>query len=211
MGWETKRRRNRGRECRQMGWVYNGFFRWNHHHRHINSVGDSIDDSVGDSATSLYDYLSLNPSVIPSVKSSEKTARHHAVASFHTNCILRRRNGRYIPTEIFHRYIPTISPTELGRWYIPTYFETELFPSVIINDGKISSIILSVFSGFLEVFSNKKNSENQPLPQCQTLLKIERKLQDFLVWSSLRKMAINPVILTGNRFKSIYVKPTDGG
>ena len=100
---------------------------------------------------------------------------------------------------------------ELGRWYIPTDFETELFSSVIINDRKIPLIILSVSSGFLEVFSNKKNSENQPLPQCQTLLKIKRKLQDFLVWSSLRKMAINPVILTGNRVKSIYVKPIDGG
>ena len=49
--------------------VYNGFYRWNH--RRNVSVGDSI----GDSAMSLYDYLSLNPSVIPSVKSSEKIVR----------------------------------------------------------------------------------------------------------------------------------------
>jgi hypothetical protein len=48
-------------------WVYNGFFRWNH--RRIPSVGDS--------ATSLYDYLSLNPSVIPSVKSSDVTTPLH--------------------------------------------------------------------------------------------------------------------------------------
>jgi hypothetical protein len=60
----------------------------------------------------------LNPSVI----SVGKIAwRHHAVAYFQTNCILHRRNRRYIPTKIFHRYIPTEVPTDL---------ETELFPSV---------------------------------------------------------------------------------
>jgi hypothetical protein len=45
------------------GWVYNGFFRRIHF--------------VGDSATSLYGYLSLNPSVIPSVKSSDVTTPLH--------------------------------------------------------------------------------------------------------------------------------------
>jgi hypothetical protein len=39
--------------------VYNGFFRRN------TSVGDSVDDAVGENATSLYGYLSLNPSVMP--------------------------------------------------------------------------------------------------------------------------------------------------
>jgi len=57
VGWERRRRRNRGRECREMG-AYNGFFRRNHR------WNTSVDNSVGDSATSLYDYLSLNPSVI---------------------------------------------------------------------------------------------------------------------------------------------------
>jgi hypothetical protein len=128
-----------------MGWVYNGFFRWNH--RRINCVGDSIDDN----ATSLYDYLSLNPSVIPSVKSSEKTPRHHAVASFQTNCILRRRNIRYIPTKILCRYILTVSLTKLGRRYIPTDFEMELFLSVIITDGIYPSVIPLVFSSFMVV------------------------------------------------------------
>jgi hypothetical protein len=52
-------------------WAYNGFFRW--HHRQITFV----DDSVGDSATSLYDYLSLNPSINPSVKSSDVTTPLH--------------------------------------------------------------------------------------------------------------------------------------
>jgi hypothetical protein len=56
VGWERRRRRNRERECWQMG-AYNGFSRRNH--QRIYSVGDS----VGDSATSLYGYLSLNPSV----------------------------------------------------------------------------------------------------------------------------------------------------
>ena len=52
-------------------WAYNGFFRWNH--RRITSVGDSIGDSVGESATLLYGYLSLNPSV----KSSDVTTLLH--------------------------------------------------------------------------------------------------------------------------------------
>jgi len=68
---------------------------------------------------------------IPSIKSSEKAPRHHTIAFFLTKCIVRRRYGRYIPTDIFHRYIPTVSPTELVRRYIPTDFETEFSPSVI--------------------------------------------------------------------------------
>jgi len=43
--------------------VYNGFYQWNH--RRNVSVGDSISDSDGESATSLYGYLGLNPLVIP--------------------------------------------------------------------------------------------------------------------------------------------------
>jgi len=125
--------------------VYNGFYRWNH--RRIHSVGDSIGDFDGESATSLYGYLGLNPSV----KSSEKTPRHHTVTSFQTNCIGHRRYGRYIPTKIFCRYIPTVSPTELCRRYIPTELETELFPLVRITDENILSVISLVFAGFLVV------------------------------------------------------------
>ena len=129
VGWERRIRRNRGRECRQMG-AYNGFSRQNH--RRIYSVGDS----VGDSATSLYGYLSLNPSVM----SVGKIAwRHHSVAYFQTNCICRRWSRRYIPTEYFRRYLPTD-------------FETELFPSVLITDGICPSVIPLLFSGFLVVF-----------------------------------------------------------
>ena len=78
---------------------------------------------------SLYSYLGLNPSVILSVKSFEKNPRHHTVATFQTNCIGRRRYGRYIPSEL----------------------ETELLPSVIITDEKIPSVIPLVFAGFLVV------------------------------------------------------------
>ena len=52
-------------------WAYNGFF------RRITFVGDSVDDSVGESVTSLYGYLSLNPLVIPSVKLSDVTTPLH--------------------------------------------------------------------------------------------------------------------------------------
>ena len=136
VGWKRRRRRNRVRECRQMR-AYNGFFRRNH--RRNTSVGYSVGDVVGDSATSLYGHLSLNPSVI----SVGKIAwRHHVVAYFQTSCITRRRNRRYIPTG---------SPTELFRRYIPTDFEMELFPSVYITDGKIPSVIPLLFSGFLVV------------------------------------------------------------
>jgi len=127
------------------GGVYNGFYRWTH--RRIYSIGDS----VGDSAKSLYGYLSLNPSVIPSVKSSEKTPCHHVVASFQTKCIVRWRYGRYIPTKYFRRYIPTVSPTELVRRYIPSDFETEFSPSVITTDEIFPSVIPLVFSDFLVV------------------------------------------------------------
>jgi len=40
---------------------------------------------------------------------------------------------------------------DLYRRYIPTDFEMELFPSVIITDEEIPSIILLVFAGFLVV------------------------------------------------------------
>ena len=111
---------------------------------------------------SLYDYLSLNPSVI----SVGKIAwRHHAVAYFQTSCIPRLRN---------RRYIPTVSPTGLFRRYIPTDFETELFPSVYITDGKIPSVILLLFSGFLVVIilSNTRNEHmNSPFNRifCQPI------------------------------------------
>jgi len=75
---------------------------------------------------------------------------HHAVAYFQTNCIPRRRNRRYIPMEIFRRYIPTVSSMGWGRRYIPADFEMKLFPSIIITDGMFLSIISLIFSGFFD-------------------------------------------------------------
>jgi len=88
--------------------VYNGFYQWDP--RRIHFVGDSIGDSVGDSAMSLYGYLSLNPSVILSIKSSEKTPRHHVVAFFQTKCIVRQRYGRYIPIDFETEFNPSVIP-----------------------------------------------------------------------------------------------------
>jgi len=150
VGWERRRRRNRGWECRQMG-AYNGFFR--RYHRRKESIGDTVGDAVGDSATSLYGYHSLNPSVLFVGKIPW---RHHAVAYFQTKCIFHRWSRRYIPTEIFRRYMPTELPTEYFRRYIPTDLETELCPSVIITDENIPSVIPLLFSGFLVVLDCTK-------------------------------------------------------
>jgi len=97
---EKKEKEETEEESVGRGVVYNGFYRWNP--RRIHSVGDSI----GDSAMSLYGYLSLNPSVIPSVKSSEKTPHHHAVASSQTKCVVRR----YIPKDFETEFNPSVIP-----------------------------------------------------------------------------------------------------
>ena len=57
-------------------WVYTCVYR-----RNI-SVGITVGDSVGVSDTSLIGYPGLNPSVFPSINSSEKNPRHDAVATF---------------------------------------------------------------------------------------------------------------------------------
>jgi hypothetical protein len=87
VGWERRKRRNRGRECRQMGGyimaftdgITNGIVR------------DSIGDSIDDSATSLYGYLSLNRSVIPSVKSSDVTTPLHIRDKLYTLLVYTNR------------------------------------------------------------------------------------------------------------------------
>jgi hypothetical protein len=79
----------------------------------------------------------LNPSVFPSVNSSEKNPRHPAVAIFKKKNSRRRRCRRYIPTAFFCRVIPTD-------------FETELFPSAMFTDGNNSvgnSVGVIRFSG----------------------------------------------------------------
>jgi len=85
--WVGKKMRKKNEKQRKrvsVEWVYTRFYQWNH--RQTCSVGDSIGDSVGGSATSLYDYPGLNLSV----KSSEKNPRHHTVATFQKNYIIRR-------------------------------------------------------------------------------------------------------------------------
>jgi hypothetical protein len=62
-GMEKKKKEKQRKRVSVDWWAYNGFF------RRITSVGES--------ATSLYDYISLNPSVIPSVKSSDVTTPLH--------------------------------------------------------------------------------------------------------------------------------------
>jgi hypothetical protein len=104
-----KKKKEKQRKRVSVDWAYNGFYRRK----------ESVGDSVGESATSLYGYLSLNPSVMSVGKI---VWRHHAVAYFQTNCIPRRRN---------RQYIPTVLPTGCFRRYIPIDLETELFPSVI--------------------------------------------------------------------------------
>jgi len=68
-----------GKKKKEKQWkrvsAYNSFFRWNH--RRITSIDDSIGNFVGESVTSLYGYLSLNPLVIPSVKLFDVTTLLH--------------------------------------------------------------------------------------------------------------------------------------
>jgi hypothetical protein len=137
VGWG---RRNRGRECRQSGYLLtftDGI-----------TDGQSIGDSAGECATSLYRDPGLNPSVHLSVKSSEKNPRHHTVATFQKNYIIRRWYGRYIPMELIRRYIPT----GIICRYIPIELEMELLPSAKITGENISSVIPLVFAGFLVVY-----------------------------------------------------------
>jgi len=53
--WDGKEEGETEEESVGRGGVYNGFYQWNHRQIHF----------INDNAMSLYDYLSLNPSVIP--------------------------------------------------------------------------------------------------------------------------------------------------
>jgi hypothetical protein len=53
-----KKKKEKQRKRVSVDWAYNGFY------RRILFVGDSVGDAVGESATSLYGYHSLNPSVM---------------------------------------------------------------------------------------------------------------------------------------------------
>jgi hypothetical protein len=130
-------------------WVYIDFYRWNPQQNV--SVSIPVGESAGDSVTSLYGDLGLNPSVIQSVKSSEKNTRHHTVATFQKNYIIHQGYGRYIPTNLLCQYIPIVSPTSIVCRYIPIELEMELFSSVKITDEKISLVITLLFADFLVV------------------------------------------------------------
>jgi len=86
------------------------------------------------------------------VKLSEKNLRHHTVTTFQKTCMVRRWYGRYIPTNVFHWYIPTVSPMYSLCRYIPTDVEIELCSSVKTTDEKILLVSLLVFTDFLVVF-----------------------------------------------------------
>ena len=81
VGW-GRRRRNRGREEERVSVeaVYTGVYRRNHRQKY--SVGNTVGDFAGVSDTSLLGCPGLNPSVFPSVNSSEKNPRHDVVATF---------------------------------------------------------------------------------------------------------------------------------
>jgi hypothetical protein len=81
VGW-GRRRRNRGREDERVSVeaVCTGVYRRNHRWKY--SVGITVGDFAGVSDTSLLGCPGLNPSVFPSVNSSEKNPRHPAVAIF---------------------------------------------------------------------------------------------------------------------------------
>jgi len=141
VGWERRRRRNRRKRVGVWGGYIMVFF-----------DGITDGDSIGDSATLLYGYLSLNPSVIPSVKLSEKTQCHHAIASFQTNYILHRRK-RSVYTD---KNIPSVYTDRFSDGSRPSVY-TDRFWDGIISVGNYtneicSSVIPLVFSGFLVVY-----------------------------------------------------------
>jgi hypothetical protein len=129
-------------------WAYNGFFRRNH--RRITFVGDSVDDSVGESVTSLYGYISLNPLVIPSVKSSDVTTPLHI--SKQTVYLVGETVGTYRRNIFVGRYRRVYS-VGIYRQILRRNFSVDNM--VYITDGKILSVIPLVFSGFLVVRWNE--------------------------------------------------------
>jgi hypothetical protein len=83
-----------------------------------------------------------------------KKPRHHTVTTFQKNYIICRRYGRYLSTNVFCRYIPSVSPMKIICLYIPTEVEMKLFSSVIFTDEKIPLVIPLVFADFLVVDIN---------------------------------------------------------
>ena len=142
VGWARRGRRRRNRVS--TGWVYIDFYQWNH--QQTLSVGIPVDESTSNCATSLYEYPSLNPSVVSNIV----WKKIHVITPLQPskkNYIIRRRYDRYI----FCWYIPTVSPTDIFCRYISIKFEMELFLSTKITDEKILLVIPLVFVDFLVV------------------------------------------------------------
>jgi hypothetical protein len=98
-------------------------------------VGIPIGESAGDSATSLYGDLGLNPSIIPSIKSSGKKSTSSHRCNFSKK--LSNPSGIHL--------------TGIVCRYTPIKLEMELFLSEKITDEKISLVILLLFADFLVV------------------------------------------------------------
>jgi hypothetical protein len=108
---EGETEEERKRECRQRQYILES------------PTEHSVGNTVGVSDTSLFGCPGLNPSVFPSVNLI------HVIPPLQFSKKISRR--RYIPTELFRRYIPAASPMDFFHRLIPTDFETELFPSVM--------------------------------------------------------------------------------
>jgi len=120
-GKKKEKQRKRGRESVGRASIY-WLFRRNHRQKY------SVGDSAGVSDTSLFGCPDLNPSVFPSVNSSEKNPRHPAVAIFKKN---------FSPTVFFLRLILID-------------FEMELFSSAMFTDENnftVNSVGVIRFSG----------------------------------------------------------------
>jgi len=143
VGW-GRRRRNRGRECRQSGYIFY-CYRWNH--RQTRSVGIPVGDSTCESVTSLYEDPGLNSSVIP----SETNPRHHTVATFQKK-LYSLSTIRSVYTD---GRIPSVYTDRIADECSLSVY-TERFWDGIISVGKnyrqkISSISPLVFADFLVV------------------------------------------------------------
>jgi len=112
-------------------WIYTGFYRWNHR-RHV-----SVGDSAGESGTSLYDYPGLNPSVIPSIKSSEKI---HVIT----------------PLQLSKKTVSSVGDT-VGtyRWHTSSVYTDRITDSLylLVNTDRFGDGIISVCKNF-----RRKNS-----------------------------------------------------
>ena len=140
VGWgrrRGRRRRNRGREEERVSAevVYTGVYRW--HHQRKYSVGKTVGDFAGVSDTSLLGCPGLNPSVFPSVNSSEKNPRH--------------------PTVAFSKNIsrPSVKPSVYTDGIIPSVYTGGIIDGVFLsaNSDRFFKGIISVGKFYRRNFS----------------------------------------------------------